>query len=60
MAVFYIVQCSDTGDLHSDHSSLTFFGSGPEHQDIPTHHPCESSAVQKKRARFKGPEAKRG
>lgn len=36
------------GDLHSAHFSLTFLGSGPEHQDIPTHHPCESSSVQKK------------
>lgn len=42
------------GDLHSAHSSLTFFGSGPEHQDIPTHHPCESSGVQKKGLDSKG------
>lgn len=47
-------------DLHSAHSSLTFFGSGPEHQDVPTHHPCKSSDMQRKKTRFKGPEGKRG
>lgn len=41
-------------DLHSAHCSLTFLGSGPEHQDIPTHRPCESSSVQKKGQDSKG------
>ena len=55
---FTLFSAQTQGDVHSALFSLTFLGSGPKHQDIPAHHPCSSTSVQKKKARFKGPEAK--